>query len=175
MRAAPRLVPLAAALALLGLVPACAPQNTGTTVSARDLGGVAQVGFGTIIGARPVTVAGSQSGLGAAGGAVAGGVAGSFIGGDWRSNALAGIGGAIIGGLAGSAIERGATQGNAIAFVVRTDQGRDIEVVQTNELGLQPGDRVMISYGSRVQLARAAGGPPPVGGVAQPIGAGAVK
>jgi outer membrane lipoprotein SlyB len=152
MRTPKPALPLLAALALLAAVPACAPANTGTTVSRNALGGAASVSFGTIVGTRPVQVAGT-GGVGAIGGAVAGGVAGSFIGGDWRSNALAGIGGAIIGGLAGSAIERG-----------------DSAVVQTNEEGLQVGDRVVVTRGERVQLSRAAGGPPPSAGLA-PVGA----
>ncbi|MGG5811560.1 glycine zipper 2TM domain-containing protein [Falsiroseomonas sp. CW058] len=177
MRASPRFLPLLAALALLAAVPACAPQNTGSTVSARGLGGAAHVSYGTIVGTRPVTVAGGGSGIGTVGGAVAGGVAGSFIGGDWRSNALAGLGGALIGGLAGNAVERGVTQGTAIEFIVREDRGGDIAVVQTNEEGLQAGDRVVITRGDRVRLSRAAGGgvPPAMGGAAQPIGLGAAK
>jgi outer membrane lipoprotein SlyB len=162
-------LPLVAALALLAAVPACAPQNTGSTISAGALGGAAHVSYGTIVGMRPVQVQGS-SGVGTVGGAVAGGVAGSFIGGDWRSNALAGLGGALLGGLAGSAVERGVTGGSAIEFIVREDRGGDIAVVQTNEDALQVNDRVVISRGDRVRLSRAAGGPPP--GAYVPPGAG---
>lgn len=175
MRASSRLIPLAAGLALLAAVPACAPQGTGTTVSARELGGAAHVSYGTIVGARPVTVAGGQTGVGTLGGAAAGGIAGSFIGGDWRSNAIAGIGGAIIGGLVGSAVERGVSQGQAIQFFVREDRGGDIAVVQTNEEALQVGDRVVITRGARVQISRAAGGPGPVAGMpVQPMGGGPI-
>jgi outer membrane lipoprotein SlyB len=163
MRIAKPVLPLFAALVLLAVVPACAPANTGTTVSRAGLGAAASVSYGTIVGTRPVQVAGS-SGAGALGGAAAGGLAGSFIGGDWRSNVLAGIGGAIIGGLAGSAVERGVTGGTAIEFIVREDRGGDIAVVQTNEEALQAGDRVVITRGDRVRLSRAAGGPPPAMG-----------
>jgi outer membrane lipoprotein SlyB len=169
MRARKPLLSLLAGLALIATIPACAPANTGSTVPAYALGGAASVNFGTIVGTRPVNVAGSQSGVGTIGGAVAGGVAGSFIGGDWRSNALAGVGGAILGGLAGSAIERGVTQGQAVEFIVRVDRGGDIAVVQTNEEGLQVGDRVVITRGDRVRLSRAAGGG--AGSVGAPGGA----
>lgn len=177
MRRSPAFLPALAGLALLALVPACAPQNTGTTFSPNAMGRPAAVNFGTIVGARPVTVQGS-SGVGTVAGAVAGGVAGSFIGGDWRSNALAGIGGAIIGGMAGNAIERGVTQGQATEFFVRMDQGGDMSVVQTNEEGLQVGDRVVVASGDRTRLSRAAGGPPPAfggpGGGFSGAGTGAV-
>jgi outer membrane lipoprotein SlyB len=163
MRPSRTVLPLLAALALIGTMPACAPANTGSTVSARSLGSAASVSFGTIVGSRPVQVAGSNSGIGAVGGAVAGGIAGSAIGGGWRGPALAAIGGALVGGLAGSAVEQGVTRGNAIEFVVREDRGGDIAVVQTNEEGLQVGDRVVISRGDRVRLSRAAGAPPGAG------------
>jgi len=143
MRVQKTLFPLLAGLALLATVPACAPANTGTTYGPGSLGGAASVSYGTIVGQRPVQVQGGQSGIGTLGGAAAGGIAGSFIGGDWRSNALAGIGGALIGGLAGTAVERGVNTGVAMEFVVREDQGNDIAVVQTNEEGLQVGDRAV--------------------------------
>jgi len=141
-------------------VVACAPHNTGSTYTAAGLGRAASVSYGTIVGVRPVEVAGSQSGLGALGGAAVGGVAGSQVGGDWRSQTLMGIGGAVLGGLAGNAIEGGVTRTNAVEFVVRQDQGGDIAVVQTNEEGLQVGDRVVINRGDRTRLSRAAGAPP---------------
>lgn len=156
-----RLIPAIAALALVAALPGCAPQQTGSTINAGMLGSAAYVSYGTIVGTRPVQVSGGNTGVGAVGGAVAGGIAGSFIGGDVRSNVLAGLGGALLGGLAGSALEGGLSSGTAIEFVVREDRGGDIAVVQTNEEGLQAGDRVVISRGDRVRLSRAAGGPPP--------------
>ncbi|NKE44568.1 glycine zipper 2TM domain-containing protein [Roseomonas frigidaquae] len=134
------------------------------------MGSAASVSYGTIVGSRPVQVAGGGSGIGTVGGAVAGGIAGSFIGGDTRSNLLAGLGGALLGGLAGSAVEGGMTRGTAIEFVVREDRGGDIAVVQTNEEGLQAGDRVVITRGDRVRLSRAAGGPPPAAYAPPPQG-----
>jgi outer membrane lipoprotein SlyB len=177
MRTPKPVLPILAALALMATIPACAPANTGTTVSRAGLGSAASVSFGTIVGSRPVQVQGT-GGVGTLAGAAAGGVAGSFIGGDWRSNALAGIGGAIVGGLAGNAIERGVTTGTAIEFIVREDRGGDIAVVQTNEEGLQVGDRVVITRGDRVRLSRAAGGPPGVtsgAAVGAPMGATTVS
>ncbi|WP_235035397.1 glycine zipper 2TM domain-containing protein [Roseomonas sp. 18066] len=156
---------LRAGLALLlvgGTLAACAPQYTGSTYNSATLGRAASVSYGTIIGMRPVEVQGNGAGIGTAAGAVAGGVAGSFIGGDWRSNALAGLGGALVGGLAGNAIGRGVSGTTAVEFFIREDQGGDISVVQTNEEGLQPNERVVISRGDRTRISRAAGGPPPV-------------
>ena len=155
-----------ALMLLAGGLAACAPQQTGSTYSANAMGRAAYVSYGTIVGLRPVRVQGNGGGAGTAAGAVAGGVAGSFIGGDWRSNALAGLGGAIVGGLAGNAIGQGVSSTNAVEFYVREDRGGDISVVQTNEENLQMGDRVVISRGDRTRLSRAAGAPPP--GYGQP-------
>lgn len=155
----------------LGLaVAACAPQNTGSTYNAAGLGRTAAVSYGTVVGSRPVQVQGGTGGLGTAAGAVAGGFGGSFIGGDWRSNLLAGLGGALLGGAAGNAIEHGAGTGQAIEFIVREDRGGDIAVVQTNEDGLQVGDRVVVNRGDRTRLSRAAGDPAPAAAYAPPVG-----
>jgi outer membrane lipoprotein SlyB len=151
---------LGAALVAGGL-SACAPRETGGVYSAAAIGRTAAVSYGTIVGTRPVTVRGGGGGLGTVAGAVAGGVAGSFVGGDPRSNVLGGLGGALLGGLAGNALGSGASSGQAVEFTVREDTGGDFQVVQTNEDGLQAGDRVVISRGDRTRLARAAGGPPP--------------
>jgi outer membrane lipoprotein SlyB len=164
--------PLFAAGALLLAVPACGPSNTGSTFASRDLGRAAYVSYGTIVSSRPLQVAGS-SGVGTLAGAAAGATAGSFIGGDTRSNILAGLGGAIVGGIAGGAIERSATGGTATEFVVREDRGVDIAVVQTNEEGLQTGDRVAISRSDRVRLSRLGSGAPLPAGVAGPAPGGA--
>jgi len=161
--ALPRAGRAAACLLLLGSVVACAPTMTATTYNASSMGRPAAISYGTIVGLRPVTVQNSGGpGLGTAAGAVAGGVAGSFIGGDWRSNLLAGLGGAVIGGALGNAAERGMGSGQAVEFFVRMDRGGDISVVQTNEENLQFNDRVVIVHGDVTRISRAAGNAPPV-------------
>lgn len=164
-RVAPRAT--LAVLLLAGGLSACAPQETGSTYSPYAVGRSAGVTYGTVVGARPVTVRGGRTGVGTTTGAIAGGFAGSFIGGDWRSSLLAGLGGAIIGGIAGTAIEAGATTGTAVEFIVREDGGGDIATVQTNEDGIAVGERVAIIRGDRTRLARAASSVP-AGGAARP-------
>jgi outer membrane lipoprotein SlyB len=162
LKALPRASRLAACLLLLGSVAACAPTMTATTYNGGAMGRPAAISYGTIVGLRPVTVQNSSGpGLGTAAGAVAGGVAGSFIGGDWRSNLLAGLGGAVIGGALGNAAERGVGSNNAVEFFVRLDRGGDISVVQTNEENLQFNDRVVIIHGDVTRISRASGNAPP--------------
>lgn len=162
-----RLAPLAVVLALGAGLAACAPAGN-STVSRGALGSSGYVSAGTIVGMRPVQVQGTRSGVGAAGGAVAGGLIGSTIGGDWRARTVAGVVGALAGGLAGGAIEEGVTSGNAMEFIIRDDNGQMRSVVQTNELNLAVGERVIMSQTDRVRLSRA-GGAAPVGyGAAYP-------
>ncbi|MDE2197424.1 MAG: glycine zipper 2TM domain-containing protein [Rhodospirillales bacterium] len=107
---------------------------------------------------RPVVVRSQPTGVGTLGGAAIGGVAGSYIGrNDVRGNILGAIGGAIIGGVAGSAIESGVSTGSAMEFIIREDSGQTISVVQTNETGLQPGDRVVLTRGARTHISRVPG------------------
>ena len=140
------------ALALLGVVTVgCAPANTGSTYTREQMNRAASVSTGTIVSMRSVPVQG-QGNTGALVGAAAGGVGGSFIGGDWRSNLLAGVAGAVIGGVAGSAAERAATSGTATEFIVEVAGGGTIAVVQTNDEGFRVGDRVTILQGDRTRL-----------------------
>ena len=152
-----RLLPLVAMVTVLG-VAACAPQRTNTTYTSADIGRTQQISYGVIVSMRPVTVQGQQSGVGTGGGAVAGGVAGSFIGGrDPRSNLIGAVGGAILGGLAGNAIEKSASTGQAMEFIIQEDNSpQPISVVQTNEENFRPGERIILSRGARTRIARIA-------------------
>ena len=162
MPAARRLAPLAVILAFGSGLAACAPDSN-STVDRYALGSSGYVSYGTIVGMRPVAVSGTRSGIGAGTGAVAGGVIGSTIGGDWRARAVGGVIGALAGGVAGAAVEEGVTRGNAMEFIIRDDTGQTRSVIQTNEIGLNVGERVVITQTDRVRLSRAAGGPAPVG------------
>lgn len=146
-----------ASLALVSL-SACAPARTNSTYSGADLGRTARISYGTIVSMRGVTVQGQPSGLGTLGGAAAGGAAGSFIGGpDIRGNIIGAIGGALIGGLVGSVTEGALSQADAVEFIIQEDNvPAPISVVQANEDGFHPGERVVLSRGARTRLAHAA-------------------
>jgi len=139
-----------ALLLALGLA-ACAPQGMNSTVPAYAVGQVAALEYGTIVGMRPVNIAGSQSGLGAVGGGVAGGVIGSTIGGDWRARAVGGVLGAAVGALGGGLVENAVSSGQAVEFIIRMDNSR---------ADLQVGERVAVTFGERARLIRAAGPAP---------------
>ncbi len=151
---------LASVLLVCGLA-ACAPSTSNSSVERQALGVQGTVYRGTIIAMRPVAVAGSRSGVGVATGAASGGLIGSTIGGDWRARTVAGVVGALAGGVIGGAVEEGATRADAMEFVIRPDSGGERVVTQTNELGLQIGDRVMVTETDRARLSREVPGTAP--------------
>ena len=135
---------------------ACAPSHTNSTYSAGEIGRTAQVSYGVIVSMRPVTVQARNSGLGGLGGAAVGATAGSFIGrNDVRANILGAVIGGIAGAVAGNAIESSVSQGQAMEFIIRQDNGRTVSVVQTNGQGFRVGDRVVLTRGARTHIAPA--------------------
>ena len=153
----PRIASVLALTAVLGMT-ACVPVYTNTTYSGADIGRSAQVSYGVILSMRGVMVQNNGGGgIGTLAGAAAGGVAGSFIGGGARANVLGAIGGAVLGGVVGSAIENGASQSQAVEFIIREDSGQTISVVQTNEEDFRPGERVILTRGARTRIGHAGG------------------
>ncbi len=141
--------------AMIWGLAACGPTRTGDTYGRGEVQRAGPVEVGRIVGAEDVPVEGAPTGIGTVGGAVAGGVVGSAIGGRGYGGLVTGVVGAIGGALAGQAIERGATGGVATRFYVQRDGGGVINVVQTNEAGLQVGERVLLlEGGGKTRLAR---------------------
>ena len=101
---------------------------------------------------RPVAIAGT-SGAGGTVGAGAGAVAGSAIGGNDRANILGAIGGAVVGGLAGAAVEGSATKQSGYEYVVQSDHGALLTIVQGGD-ALAEGTKVIVIYGSPSRLIR---------------------
>ena len=138
-------------------IAACAPA-TNTTVDRRMLGSQGTVYWATIIAARPLAVSGTRSGIGPVAGAVGGGVLGSTVGGDWRGRTVGAVVGAVAGGVLGGAIEESATRGEAYEFIIRPDFGGERVIAQTNELGLQVGERIIVTETDMARISRAPGG-----------------
>ena len=150
------LLRLSMILLIFGLA-ACAPA-TNTTVDRRMLGSQGTVYWATIIAARPLAVSGTRSGIGPVAGAVGGGVLGSTVGGDWRGRTVGAVVGAVAGGVLGGAIEESATRGEAYEFIIRPDFGGERVIAQTNELGLQVGERIIVTETDMARISRAPAG-----------------
>ena len=82
---------------------------------------MSQVYDATVLSVRPVTVDGSQSGIGTVAGAVTGGVAAHRR--DYRERLAAGVLGAVLGGVIGNAIERGRHPQNAVEMLMQLRNG----------------------------------------------------
>jgi len=117
---------------------------------------LSQVQDAVVINVRPVTVEGSQSGIGGASGAVIGGVAGSSVGGSREAIAV-GVLGAVAGAVIGNTAERFGTREQAYEIMVQLRNGERRAIVQAqgNE-SFQPGDQVvLVSTGGTTRVTRA--------------------
>jgi outer membrane lipoprotein SlyB len=143
------------ALSLAGLLAACATSNP-DVVSRQDAQRMSTVIDAVVLSTRPVTIDGSQSGIGAATGAVVGGVAGSSVGGSRESIAV-GVIGAVIGGMVGNAVERSGTKEEAVEIMVQLHSGERRAIVQARAgETFNVGDPVIIvTNGSKVRVSHA--------------------
>ena len=129
---------------MLLFLAACGVGNTNTTYQRGQIGKRGSTSTGTIVSMEVIDVAGTD-GVGTLAGGVAGAAAGSMIGGNTAVNIIGGVGGAVLGGVLGNAAEKAITSDTAFEFLVQEDKSGDvISVVQSNELGLQPGDHVIL-------------------------------
>ena len=156
---------LVASVAALGTLGACQTANP-DAVSRYDAQRMSSVQDATVLSIRPVTLQGRDTGVGTVGGAVIGGIAGSNVGGP-RTGGIVGIVGMIAGGLIGNAVERDATQQQAVEILVQLKNGDRRAVIQgVGSETFAAGDPViMITTGSRTRVMRA---PPVTTGTAAP-------
>ncbi len=110
----------------------------------------------TVLSVRPVTVDGTQSGIGSVAGGLAGGVAGSSVGGR-REGIIIGVLGAVAGAVAGNAIERSTTREDAVEILLQLRNGERRAIVQARGgETLQAGDAVtLVTTGGKARVTRA--------------------
>ena len=110
----------------------------------------------TVLSTRPVKIDGTQSGLGAVGGAVVGGIAGSNVGGP-RGSGIVGIAGAIAGGVIGNAIERDTTRQDGVEILLQMKDGTRRSVVQGGggEMFSAGDAAIVVTTGDRVRVLHA--------------------
>ena len=126
----------------------CASNISPKTYSLASVGQVNMTFPGTIVSAREVGIAGSTA-LGSNAGGLAGAVVGSAAGSqNIRGNLVGAIGGAIVGGLAGAAIEANATKQIGIEYIVETEKGKLLTIVQGSDPTFTEGQKVLILFGA---------------------------
>jgi outer membrane lipoprotein SlyB len=142
---------LAAALVL----SACSTTSP-DVVQRGDAQRLSQVQDATVLSSRPVTVDGSQSGVGGVAGGVTGAIAGSSVGGR-REGAVVGVIGAVAGAVIGNAIERSATKEDALEIIVQLRNGERRAIVQAKGAeAFNSGDAVvLVTTGGKTRVQRA--------------------
>ncbi len=146
---------LSTSLVALAALSACS--TTSPDVISRDQAQrMSQIQDATVLSVRPVTVDGSQSGIGAVAGGVVGGVAGSSVGGS-RESAIVGVLGAVAGAVVGNAVERAGTREEAVEVIVQLRNGERRSVVQAKgQETLVPGEAViLVTTGGKTRVSRA--------------------
>lgn len=140
----------------LALVLAGCSTTSPDVVQRGDAQRLSTVVDATVLSVRPVTVDGTQSGMGSVAGGLVGGVAGSSVGGR-REGVIVGVLGAVAGAVAGNAIERSATREDAVEILLQLRSGERRAIVQARgSETLQPGDPVIIvSTGGKARVTRA--------------------
>lgn len=137
-----------AAVALGG----CARNISPESYSVGSVGQVNRTVSATVISVREVDVSGTTA-LGAGAGTAAGAVVGSAAGGNsTRGNLVGAIGGAVVGGLIGSSIEANSTMQKGIEYVVETENGNLMTIVQGVGQAFAVGDKVLVLYGAPSRL-----------------------
>jgi len=133
-------------------IAGCASNISPRTYSVGSVGQVNRTVSATVISAREVDVAGT-TGVGGGAGTAAGAVVGSSAGGNnSRGNIVGAIGGAVVGGLAGAAIEANATKQKGMEYVVETENGNLMTIVQGTDTVFTEGQKVLVLYGSPSRL-----------------------
>ncbi|MFG6446959.1 glycine zipper 2TM domain-containing protein [Roseateles sp. BYS180W] len=145
---------VSAAVLAGGLLSGCSTSSP-DVIQRSDAQRMSQVQDAVVLNVRPVTVEGSQSGIGGIAGGVVGGVAGSSVGGR-REGVVAGTVAAVAGAALGNMIERNTTREEALEILVQLRNGERVALVQAkgNE-NFQPGDAVIVvSTGGKHRVAR---------------------
>ena len=149
--AARKTVLMSAALAATLTMGACARQISPDVHEGRTLGEAMTTYRGVVHSVRMVEVQESDtlSGNTAGGlvGGLAGGAAASRIGQGW-GKAAAVAGGAIVGSFLGALVQQDLETQPAIEYVVLTDSGQYLTVVQGPGVRIEPGQRVYVQESS---------------------------
>lgn len=129
------------------ILSGCASNISPKSYSVGSVGQVNRTVAATVISVREVEISGTSS-LGGTSGAIAGGIAGSSIGDGGRENAIGAVAGAVAAGLAGAVIEESLTKQKGVEYVVETDNGNLMTIVQGNTVMFREGQKIFVLYGS---------------------------
>ncbi len=146
---------IVAACAILGVLVGCSTTSP-DVIQRGDAQRLSQVQDATVLSVRPVTVDGSQSGIGGVTGAVVGGVAGSQVGGN-TVGAVVGALGAVAGAVIGNSVERLSTSESAVEVLIQLRNGERRAIVQAkgNETLVAGDPVILVTTGGKTRVTRA--------------------
>jgi outer membrane lipoprotein SlyB len=151
-----KLISLTLVIAAIATLAACASSSP-DLIRRSDTQTMSQVQDGVVLSVRPVTVEGSQSGVGGVVGGVVGAIAGSAGSSVQREQNVLGLLGAVAGAAAGNAMERIGTKEEAVEIIVQLKNGDRRAIVQARGgETLLAGDKViLVTSGGKVRVSRA--------------------
>lgn len=126
-------------------VAACSSNLSPKRYDAYAVGEVNRAERGEIISSRWVEIRKGNSGVGTATGIAAGAAAGSTVG-NGAEGVIGALGGALIGGLIGSSVDKKVNKTHGFEYLVRTETGDTITLVQADRQPIPNGAPVLIVY-----------------------------
>ena len=132
------------ALPLALLVTACGPDYSANSYDAHSIGEVRRVEKGTIESYRWVKITGNNR-IGTAAGVGVGLAAGSTVG-RGADGIIGAIGGALLGGLIGSSIDKSVNNHHGFEYIIRTESGSLVTMVQADAQPLREDTPVLILF-----------------------------
>jgi len=121
---------------------------------ASTVGSVNRAIRGRVVSARNVRVS-DESGVGASAGAGTGAIAGARSADNVAGAAVLAIAGAVVGGVAGAVTEKSLTKQEAFEYVVESENGALLTLVQGGNERFSVGQSVMVLYGSPSRIIKA--------------------
>ncbi|NVJ69848.1 MAG: hypothetical protein HWE08_05810 [Alphaproteobacteria bacterium] len=146
---------LALLLPLALTATACTQTVSPHSYDSYAVGEARRVERGVIESYRWVEIRKSNNRTGTAVGVGVGAAAGSTVGDSGAENVIGAIGGALIGGLIGSSVDKSASKTSGFEYIIRTESGNLITIVQADRQPFAEGTPVIIVFGAdrtRVRL-----------------------
>lgn len=131
------------------ILGACSTNHSPNSYDSRAVGQVNRVERGTIESYRWVQIERRSSGIGTVAGAGIGAAAGSTVGsgrGRGAENVIGAIGGALLGGLIGNSIDKAGSKRGGFEYLIRTNSGALVSIVQQDTSPLPDGAPVVIMF-----------------------------
>lgn len=121
---------IVATLASSIFMTGCATQIPGANqYNTATAGTMQQVMVGTVLSTRPITLKGSQMGIGGLAGAGIGGLIGSKVG-SGKGSIVGTILGVVAGGVAGNAVESHMSKSDGVEITIKLDNGQTVAIAQ---------------------------------------------